>query len=120
MGWWNKLNGTETQMIGMKPKDAIELKEFPLVESYPQQDTLLEDGLYHYLLQPGEEHDHWCKKATDRIWSEKTSRLSKVVSNPCNQVMYYLADGPERAFIEEELMIIPEDTELPPDFIQKW
>ena len=27
--------------------------------------------------------------------------------------MYYLADGPERAFVSEELMLIPEDTELP-------
>ena len=36
-----------------------------------------------------------------------------------NRVMYYLSDGPERAFVSEELMLIPEDTELPPDYIQK-
>ena len=34
--------------------------------------------------------------------------------------MYYLADGPERAFVSEELMFIPEDTELPPDYVQEW
>ena len=35
--------------------------------------------------------------------------------------MYYLADGPERAFVSaEELMLIPEDTELPPDYVQEW
>ena len=34
--------------------------------------------------------------------------------------MYYLADGPERAFVSEELMSIPEDTELPPDYVQEW
>ena len=47
-------------MIGMKPKDAIKLNEVPLVnqESYPEEDTLPEDGLYRYLLQPGEEHDN--------------------------------------------------------------
>ena len=33
--------------------------------------------------------------------------------------MYYLTDGPERAFISEELMLIPEDTELPPDHVQE-
>ena len=46
-------------MIGMKPKDAIKLKELPLVnrESYPPEEVLPEDGLYLYLLQPGEEHD---------------------------------------------------------------
>ena len=46
-------------MIGMKPKDAIKLKEVPLViqESYPPEEVLPEDGLYRYLLQPREEHD---------------------------------------------------------------
>ena len=33
--------------------------------------------------------------------------------------MYYLADGPERAFVKEELMLILENTELPPDFVQE-
>ena len=46
-------------MIGMKPRDAIKLNEVPLVirESYPEEKVLPEDGLYKYLLQPGEEHD---------------------------------------------------------------
>ena len=34
--------------------------------------------------------------------------------------MYYLTDGPERAFVLEELMLIPEDTELPDDYVQAW
>ena len=46
-----------------------------------------------------------------------------------NRVMYYLSDGPpqsrtplgpKRAFVSEELMLILEDTELPPDYIQNW
>ena len=55
----DELNDTQTEMIGMKPKDAIKLNEVPLVarESYPPEDTLPEDGLYRYLLQPCEEHD---------------------------------------------------------------
>ena len=41
----------ETEMIGMKPKDAIELNEVPLVDqSYPPEEVLPEDGLYRYLL----------------------------------------------------------------------
>ena len=58
-GLADELNNTETEMIGMKPKNAIKLNEVPLVnrESYPPEDTLPEDGLYRYLLQPGEEHD---------------------------------------------------------------
>ena len=37
-----------TEMIGMKPKDAIKLDEVPLVtrESYPPEEVLPEDGLY--------------------------------------------------------------------------
>ena len=57
-GLVDELNDMETEMIGMKPKDAIVLDQVPLVdrESYPPEDKLPEDGLYRYLLQPGEEH----------------------------------------------------------------
>ena len=107
-------------MIGMSPKDAIKLKEVPLVEIYPPEGTLPEDGLYHFLLQPGEERDDQCKRAMDRIWSKKTYRLSDVVSSPGNRVMYDVAGGTDRAFIKEGLMLISKDTELPPKFVQKW
>ena len=118
----DKLNDTETQMIGMKPKDAIKLNQVSLVnrENYPPEDTLPENGLYRYLLQPGEKHDDQRKRATDRIWSKKTYRLREIVEDPGNRVMYCLKDGPERAFVKEELMLIPEDKELPPDYVQKW
>ena len=51
------------------------------------------------------------------------------MENPGNHVTYYLADdgpdstlvpAPRRAFVSEELMLIPEDTELPPDYVQEW
>ena len=49
----------ETEMIGMKPKDAIKLKDVTIVarESYPTEEVLPDDGLYRYLLQPSEEHN---------------------------------------------------------------
>ena len=133
-GLVDELNDTETEMIGMKPKDAIKLKEVPLVkqENYPPEEVLPEDGLYRYLLQPGEEHDDQRHRATDTIWSKASYRLREVVKSPSNHVMYYLADGsagpvisegshgPERAFVSEELMLILEDTELPPDYVQEW
>ena len=119
-GLADELNDTETEMIGMKPKDAIKLKEVPLVarESCPPEEVLPEDGLYRYLLL--EEHDDQQHRGTDRISSEASCRLRKVVELPGNHVMYYLADGPERAFVSEELMLIPEDTELPTDYVQEW
>ena len=76
--------------------------------------------MYRYLLQPGEEHDDRRCRATDRIWSKGTYRLRKIVEDAGNRVMYYLrASGPERAFVSEELMLIPEDTDLPPDYVQE-
>ena len=81
----------------MKPKDAIELNEVPLVdqESYPPEEVLPEDGLYRYLLQPSEEHDDQRRRAMDRIGSKGTYRLREIVENPGNHVMYYLRDGAE-------------------------
>ena len=97
-GLVDELNNTETEMIGMKPKDAIKLNEVPLVkqESYPPEDTLPEDGLYHYLLQPCEEHEDRRRRATDRIWSKGTYRLREIIEDTGNHVMYYLRDGPNR------------------------
>ena len=116
----DELNDTETEMIGMKPKDAIELDQVPLVkrENYPEENKL--SSLYRYLLQPSVEHDDQRRRATDRVWSKKTYRLREIAKDPGNRVMYYLADGPERAFVSEELMLIPEDTELYPDYVQNW
>ena len=83
-GLVDELNDTTTEMIGMKPKDEIKLDEVPLVnrENYPEEDTLPEDGLYWYLLQPGEEHDDQRRRATDRIWLKATYRLREVMSSP--------------------------------------
>ena len=53
------------------------------------------------------------------LWVKKTDRLSEVSSIPCNRVMYHLKDVPQRVFVKEELMLIPEDTELPLDYVQK-
>ena len=47
-GLVDKLNDMKTEMIGMKPKDAIVLDRVSIVkrEAYPPEDTLPEDGLY--------------------------------------------------------------------------
>ena len=47
-GLVDEVNNTETEMIGMKPKDAFELNEVPLVtqESYPPEEVLPVDELY--------------------------------------------------------------------------
>ena len=92
--------------------------------------------MYQHLLQPGEEHDDQRRRATDRIWSKKTYRLRKIVEDEGNHAMYYLrkagpqgllnglestlAPAPWKTFVSEELLLIPEDAELPPDYVQEW
>ena len=73
-------------MIGMKPKDAIVLDQVPLVkrDAYLPEDKLPEDGLYHYLLTPSEEHDDQRHKTTDRVWSKGTYRLREIVEDAGN------------------------------------
>ena len=111
-GLVDQFNEMKTQMIGMSPKEVTELKEIPLInqENYHPEDMLPEDRLCHYLMQLLGEHDDQLERATDRIWSEATYRLREVVLSPGNWVMYCLSDGPEGAFVSEELMLIPEDT----------
>ena len=96
-GLVHELNDMETEMIGMKPKEAIKFKEVPLVarESYPPEEVLPEHGLCRYLLQPGEEHNDQRRRATDRIWTKASYRLREVVESTGNRVTYYLANGPE-------------------------
>ena len=81
---------------------------------------LPEDGLYRYLYNPGEIEDDNRRRATDMIWSWNTFRLDRIVQNPGQRVLYYLADGPQRAFVREELMLVSEDTEVPPEWVKEW
>ena len=60
------------------------------------------------------------RQATDLIWSKNTYRLDRTVQEPGNRVLYYLQDGPDRAFVHEELMHIPENTQVPPDWVSEW
>ena len=63
----NKMKNIVSSMIGMKPKDAIKLDTVPLNKTYPKETVLLEDGLYRYLNQPGEQHGDQMRRATDLI-----------------------------------------------------
>ena len=54
------------------------------------------------------------------IWSKNTDRLDRIVQDPGNCVLYYLQDGPHRAFARDELMHVSEDAQVPPDWVSKW
>ena len=116
----NKMNNTVSSMIGMKPEDVIKLDTVPLDKKCPEEILLPEDGLYRYLYQPGEQHGDQRRRATDLICSKNSYRLDRIVQEPGNYVLYYLQDGPDRAFVIKELMRIPEDTQVPSQWVSKW
>ena len=116
----NKMNNAVMSMIGMRNKDAIKLDTIPVNKIYPKETVLPEDGLYRYLYQPGEEHGDQKRWATDLIWSKNTFRLDRIVQGPGTRVLYYLQDGPDKAFVREELMHVSEDTQVPPDWLSEW
>ena len=115
-----RLNSEKTRMLGMTPAKAVKLDNVELkVKPYPEEKVLPEDGLYRYLYQPGELEGGDRRRATDKIWSRNTFRLDRIVENLGQRVLYYLTDGP-RAFVREELMLIPEGTEVPPEWVEEW
>ena len=116
----NKMNNTKSSMIDMKPNDAIKLDTFPQDKKYSEETLLPEDGLYRYLYQPGEQHGDQKRRATDFIWSKNTYRLERIVQEPGNCVLYYLQDGPDRAFVRGELMHVSEDIQAPPEWVSEW
>ena len=116
----NKMKNAISSMIGMKPKDTIKLDTIPRDKAYSKETVLPEDGLYRYLYQPGEQHGDQKRQATDLIWSKNTYRLDRIVQDPGNRVLYYLQDGPDRAFVLEEFMHVSEDPQVPPDWVSEW
>ena len=106
-------------MTDMNPKDAIKLDTVPLDKAYRKETVLLEDGLYRYLYQPGEQHGDQKRRATDLIWSKSTYRLDRIIQDPGNRGLYYLQDGLDRAFVREEVMHVSEDTQVTPGWVSE-
>ena len=114
------MNNTVSSMIDMKLKDAVKLDTVALAKTYPEETVLPEDSLYRYLYQPGEQHGDQKRRATDFIWTKGTYLLDRIVQEPGNRVLYYLQDGPDRAFVHEKLIHVSEDTQVPADLVRKW
>lgn len=116
------LNGEETRLTGKKPRDAIKAKMLTqkpssTVPGRPVglKESKLPSGVgVRYLYQPGE-LEGGRRRATDPVWSFEVYRLGRIVTKPNEPVVYYLLDGPQRGFVREELLVVPPDTQLPPD-----
>ena len=77
------------------------------------------DGLYRYLYQPGKQHGDQKRQATDHIWSINMYQLIEFYKIQVI-VLYYLQNGPDRAFVREELMHVSEDIQVAPDWVSEW
>ena len=115
----NKMSNTVSSMIDIKPKDAIKLDTIPLDKKYPEETVQPDNDLYRYLYQPGEQHGDKKRWETDFIWSKNTYRLDRIVQEPGNRVLYYLQDGPDRAFMREELMHVSKGTQVPSGWVSE-
>ena len=70
-----------------------------------------------FLFTPGKDEGGEKRRATDPIWSLETYDLSRSVVQSHQPVLYYLSEGAPRSFVREELQVVPEDTQLPPDSV---
>ena len=115
----NKMNNTKSSITGTK-FFKLGIVKLDKLEKYTEENTLSADGFCRYLYQPGEQHGHQKRWSIDFIWSKNTYRSDRTMKEPGNCVLYYLPDGPNRAFVPEELLHIPEDIQLLPEWINKW
>ena len=123
------LNGEVTRLTGKRPSEAIRAKSVSgepssTVPGRPVglQEQKLPSGVgVRYLYQPGE-LEGGRRRATDPVWSLQVYRLGRSVTKPDEPVLYYLdsaGQGPSRGFVREELLVVPPDTQLPPDGVLK-
>lgn len=118
------LNGEVTRLTGKKPADAIKQKKVAQKPSsvvpgrtVGLREQKLPSGVgVRFLYQPGE-LEGGGRRATDPVWSLDVYRLGRSVTKPGEPVLYYLDGGPARGFVREELLVVPNDTQLPPDGI---
>ena len=115
------LNNEVTSLTGKKSAVAIKEKDVSAKPSTPYSRPVgqIEKKLpsivnVRYLYQPGE-LEGGVKRATDPIWSLKVYSIKRSFTKPNQPVLFYLHDGPKRGFMREELLVVPPNTQLPPE-----
>ena len=119
----NSLNKESTRLTGKAPLEAIKLPEVKhLSSSKSRPESLLPRGVkVRYLYQPGELEGGERRRATDPIWSLDLYEIRQVMGK--DPIVYYLHDAtnsraPKRGFVREELLVVPDDTQLPPSTLK--
>ena len=119
----NSLNKESTRLTGKTPLEAIKLPEVKHLSSSKSRpktkvESLLPRGVkVRYLYQPGELEGGERRRATDPIWSLNTYEISQVMPHS-QPTVYYLHHAPKRGFVREELLVVSDDTQLPPSTLQ--
>ena len=122
----HKLNSTPTRLTGKAPLSGYtgqQVKLEPIKYDRPvclKEKPLDPFALVRYLLRPGEEEGGETRRATDPIWSWKGYYIDRSVVEKVQPILYYLANGPKRSFVREELQVIPENTQDPPKWVLNW
>ena len=117
------------RMIGMFPAEARKKKHVYRLASKPRKGPIGfdEEKLpFHvsvrYLLKPGE-LEGGRRRATDMNWSPQIYRIKERLVQKNQPILYWIIDdneySPERSFVREQLLIIPYNTELPPQWVLK-
>ena len=120
----NSLNKESTRLTGKAPLEAIKLPEVKhLSSSKSRPESLLPRGVkVRYLYQPGELEGGERRRATDPIWSLDLYEIRQIMPHS-QPIVYYLHHGtkslaPKRGFVREELLVVPDDTQLPPSTLK--
>ena len=104
------------------PKENVLPKDVLCILCQPGQQYAVQQSISPYSVQMRENTDH--KKF--RIWALYTQwasywfnlwytcKFDRNVEDAGYRVLYYLQDGPDRAFSCEEMMYISEDIQVPP------
>ena len=121
------LNETVTHLLGISPAKAIKKSRVESKSSKPrdgpvgfQEERLTQDARIRYLLEPND-LEGGRRRAGDMSWSPDIFRIHKSLVQKNQPILYWLIGEKdnvlERSFVREELLLIPEDTELPPQWV---
>jgi len=117
------INSGVKRITGDMPSESIKLKKVDQQKevNYKRPVGLKEKRLpagvkVRYLYAPGELEGGEKRRATDPIWSMEMYDITRIQISPDQPVLYFLS-APKRSFVREELQVVPEDTQLPPDSV---
>lgn len=113
----NRINSI-TSMMGMKPKDTTKLKNFKLHKSQPKKNVLLPDGLCRCIDQLSEQQGNMETKKNGLLTLSRVGVHADQTKKQKRQGIAFCTtckNGLDRTLVRQELMQIPEDTQVPPE-----